>query len=82
MQNLFDLLSVHIQSNQEQKMIGRHIRVLLDATLCIRHALHTTDKEIFAIDDTGLRPRSLPMHTPNISFSTHHIESLDACMKH
>jgi hypothetical protein len=55
MQNLFDLLSVHIQSNQEQKMIGRHIRVLLDATLCIRHALHTTDKEIFAIDDTGLK---------------------------
>jgi hypothetical protein len=28
------------------------------------------------------RPRSLAMHTQNISSSTRHIESLDACMKH
>jgi hypothetical protein len=30
----------------------------------------------------GLWPCSLPMHNQNISSSTYHIESLDACMKH
>jgi hypothetical protein len=29
-----------------------------------------------------IQARSLPMYTQNISFSTHHIESLDACMEH
>jgi hypothetical protein len=31
---------------------------------------------------SDFRPRSLAMHTQNISSSTHHIESLDAYMKH
>jgi hypothetical protein len=32
--------------------------------------------------NSSIRPRSLPMQTQNISSSTHHIESLDICMKH
>jgi hypothetical protein len=34
------------------------------------------------VNHISLRPCLLGMHTQNISSSTHHIESLNACMEH